>query len=220
MITYWLRFTLESDATFGRGDGVPGLVDQEVALDRSGCPYLHGRTLKGLLGEVCADILYALGNGGAAWREAADGLFGQPGSEAGFQGALRVGRAELPAALRQAVCNELTSRRWTREQVTDALTAIRYQTAAREDGAPAPHSLRSARVILRGTPFESRLDLPREPTDMEKGLLASCVKGLRRAGTARNRGRGRLAARLEDETGESDLTEIWYRDFFKAEVCR
>ncbi len=29
----WLCFTLESAATFGRGDGIPGLVDREVTTD-------------------------------------------------------------------------------------------------------------------------------------------------------------------------------------------
>jgi CRISPR/Cas system CMR subunit Cmr6 (Cas7 group RAMP superfamily) len=48
MIGNWLCFELESDAVFGRGSSIPGLIDQEIALDPSGCPYLHGRTLKGL----------------------------------------------------------------------------------------------------------------------------------------------------------------------------
>ena len=68
MSTYWLRFSLESDATFGRGDGIPGLIDQDVALDREGFPYLHGRTLKGLLNEVCADILYYYNDGSVVYN--------------------------------------------------------------------------------------------------------------------------------------------------------
>ena len=60
MTTYWLKFALKSDATFGRGDGVAGLIDSEVQHDTYGLPYLGGRALKGLLGEECANIIFAL----------------------------------------------------------------------------------------------------------------------------------------------------------------
>ena len=48
METYYLKMLLLSDTTFGRGDGVAGLIDQEVEHDPNGFPYLRGRTLKGL----------------------------------------------------------------------------------------------------------------------------------------------------------------------------
>lgn len=217
MTTYWLRFALESDATFGRGDGVPGLVDQEVTLDRYGCPYLHGRTLKGLLNEVCADILYALGKASNDWILAATNLFGQPGSNHVVQGIMEVGHGQLPAAVRQAVRNEIASENWSRDDVLHALTTIRRQTAIEVGGVPDPHTLRAVRVILRDTPFEARLSFSKEPEKKEKALLAACVKGFRRAGTARNRGRGRLAACLADDA-VNDVTEDWYK-FFKEEVC-
>jgi hypothetical protein len=57
---YTLRFELLSDTTFGRGDGVAGWVDQEVEHDADGLPFLHGRTLKGLLREEGVNILFAL----------------------------------------------------------------------------------------------------------------------------------------------------------------
>jgi len=66
MMTFLLKFTLESDATFGRGDGVAGVVDSEVQHDPYGFPYLGGRALKGLLGDECANILFALEQQGKA----------------------------------------------------------------------------------------------------------------------------------------------------------
>src|SRR4051812_48874629 len=94
MLQLWLRFHLESDATFGRGDGIPGLIDRDVALDEYGCPYLHGRTLKGLLVESCADLLFALGKSTDEWKEAAAALFGLAGSRH-EQGILYLGHAQL-----------------------------------------------------------------------------------------------------------------------------
>lgn len=211
----WLRFRLESDATFGRGDGIPGLIDRDVALDEYGCPYLHGRTLKGLLGESCADLLFALEHhpGKADWKAAADALLGIPGSRK-EQGILRVGHAQLPAALYATIRKEVerSEKGWTRQEVTASLTTIRRQTALEINGAPDQHTLRSIRVILRETRFEAQLTFMRTPELHEQALLSACVKGLRRAGIARNRGRGRIDAWLEDETDQK-VSDIWFTEF-------
>ena len=60
MHEYRLTFTLLSDATFGRGEGIAGLIDREVEHDRFGLPYLRGRTLKGLVSEEADNVLFAL----------------------------------------------------------------------------------------------------------------------------------------------------------------
>jgi len=49
MILFYMKIVLKSDATFGRGDGVTGLVDTEVMYDELGLPYLGGRAIKGIL---------------------------------------------------------------------------------------------------------------------------------------------------------------------------
>lgn len=219
MSTYRIRLELESDATFGRGSGIPGLIDQEIVLDRYGCPYLHGRTLKGLLSEVCSEILYGLESSdpdrSAPWLQAADQLFGQPGSLLETQGKMRVGHARLPNALHVAIQAAVGNGAWTPDAVTASLTAVRQQTALEVGGAPDPHTLRAARVILRQTVFYADLHMPDDLTPHQKGLIAACVKGLRRAGLARNRGRGRLTAAIVNDAGDN-LSDNWYADHFKT----
>lgn len=217
MTTFWLKFTLESDATFGRGDGVAGVVDGEVQHDACGLPYLGGRALKGLLGEECANILFALGCHGQAarWQKAAQRLFGRPGSQAEDQSLLHVGDARLPEDLRQAVKRGIERGELTREQVLHSLTAIRRQTAIDTTGAPLKETLRSLRVILRETPFEAALIFGADPEPDDLALLAACVKALRRAGTGRNRGRGELTARLCDAQGQ-DITDMHFGRFQQA----
>ena len=39
MKTYWLKFTTKIDSTFGKGDGLAGLVDVEVMHDKYGLPF-------------------------------------------------------------------------------------------------------------------------------------------------------------------------------------
>jgi CRISPR/Cas system CSM-associated protein Csm3 (group 7 of RAMP superfamily) len=224
METYWLCFDILSEATFGRGEGLAGVVHQEVDHDADGLPLLRGRALKGLLNEECANILYALGLQGrdtGRWQQAAQRLFGAPGSGREDDARLRIGPARLPAPLRKAVHAQLGAKgaTLTPADVLDSLTAVRHQTAIdRGSGVAEEHTLRAMRVILRQTPFEARLvfvDRARsaalEALD-DLALLAACTLAFRRAGTGRNRGRGRLRATLHrdqdggpgpDITGES-----------------
>ncbi|HOK59104.1 MAG TPA: hypothetical protein PL047_08870 [Methanothrix sp.] len=218
MTTFRLRFTLKSDATFGRGDGVAGVVDSEVQYDAYGLPYLGGRALKGLLGEECANILFALESQGQAkcWQEAAQRLFGRPGSQEEDQSLLHVGDARLPEDLRQAVKRGIERGELTREQVLRSLTEVRRQTAIdAQTGAPLKETLRAMRVILRETPFEATLTFEADPTPDDLALLAACIKALRRAGTGRNRGRGELVARLCDAQGQ-DVTDTHFERFRQA----
>lgn len=217
MQTYWLCFTLQSDATFGRGEGLAGLVDQDVTHDSDGFPYLKGRTLKGLLNEECANLLYVLERQGQSterWAQSAHRLFGGPGSTLAQTARMHVGRACLPEDLRQAVQHksELTP-----IQVLDSLTDIRRQTAVDEaTGAPEDHTLRAMRVVLRQTPFQSRLTFSEKPGDDDLALLAACILAIRRAGTGRNRGRGRIQATLHaDQDGRpgDDITAEYFATF-------
>lgn len=211
-----LRLVLKSDGCFGRGDGVAGLVDVEVQHDRYGCPYLNGRTLRGLLVEECTTILDALERQAkltTAWTEAAQNLFGRPGSQLVDQSYLRIGAAKLPEDLRRAVVVGIQRRDFTAAQVLDSLTTIRRQTSIDvESGAAQEKTLRSLRLVLRGTVLEAGLVFTQEPGDLELPLLAACVQALRRAGTGRNRGQGELSAQLFDSQAQ-DITTAQFAMF-------
>lgn len=218
METYTLYIKLESDATFGRGDGLAGVVDQEVEHDEYGLPFLRGRTLKGLLVEECANILYALEKQNPTLTEkyqgAADRLFGQPGSRLEDNALLRVGDACLPDDLRAAARFSVERKELSRLDVLESLTDVRRQTAMDETGKPEEHSLRAMRVILRGTPFASQLTFAFPPDEIDLALLTACVKAFRRAGSGRNRGCGRLTAILRNRQGE-DVTDQKFAHFAK-----
>lgn len=229
MIEMELQLMLRSDATFGRGDGVAGLVDAEVEYEEAlGLPFLRGRALKGLLVEECANLLYALSlqNVPAVLvraQQSARLLFGRPGSTPEDDGLLRVGSALLPQKLRMAVEYEISNGNLTPADVLDSLTAIRRQTAVNEKtGTPDKNSLRALRVVLRETLFTARLTLLPGPqkladelnaTDTKDllALLSASTASLHRAGLGRNRGRGRLTATLYKINGESreDISSAW-----------
>lgn len=211
MPAYKLQFSLRSAATFGRGDGVAGLVDEEVEHDADGLPFLRGRTLKGLLAEECANILYALEvqRQSNEWRQIAYRMFGRPGSTIEDTGTLRVGDARLPDSLRAAIKMAVRNGELSADEVLESLTAIRRQTSMNEYGAPEKGSLRSLRVVLPGTVFEATLDFAEEPDERTLALLAACILAWRRAGSGRNRGRGRLQAWLLD-SNDVDITERYF----------
>lgn len=218
--TLYLR--LRSAATFGRGDGVAGLVDREVEHDKHGFPFLRGRTLKGLLREAAEDFIFVFEHqqGENSLKRAKDALFGIAGSGLEGQGNLRVGDARLPLTLRRLFLAE--KQRQEKGQsinlplrptdMLESLTGIRRQTAMNPYGAPDHATLRSMRVILRDTIFEAELAFNQPPTDDEWTLLVAAVLGLRAAGTGRNRGRGWLQATLNDD---ETMRRYWTR--LKAE---
>lgn len=218
--TLWLKLTLLNDATLGRGDGVAGLVDAEVQHDAYGLPYLGGKTLKGLLAAECAEILHTLAlsknNQMDKWQEAATSLFGIPGSDMETAGRLIVGNAQLPDDLRRWIqadfrgLNEADKGKRQRANLA-SLTAVRKQTAVdAQTGAAKDNTLRTMRVIVRGVSLTARLDFTKPIPERACWLLAAAAQALRRAGTGRNRGRGRVQATLLNEQNEP---VNWFADF-------
>jgi CRISPR/Cas system CMR subunit Cmr4 (Cas7 group RAMP superfamily) len=100
-----LKFILKSDATFGRGDGVAGLVDSEVQHDEYGLPFLGGRALKGLLEEECANIVFALQvqKKDGIFIIAAKNLFGCSGSSESDKSIIHIGDARFYSVKRSSV---------------------------------------------------------------------------------------------------------------------
>lgn len=239
MEIYTLKFTLKSDAAFGRGDGVTGLVDAEIQHDEFGCPYLSGRALKGILVNECADILACLSlERWLRWSTVAKQLFGQPGSQANDSAGITIGNAQLPDDIRQALKQDrekyvremaatveenginppksyedirVIAENQFRTEVLQSLTTIRYQTAMDKDGVPKKHSLRSIRLMMRETTFFAALGSSNFNDD-HLSLLAACTLAFRRAGTGRTRGRGKLKAELLDSNG-NPVTDRFYKKF-------
>lgn len=218
MSKYKLKIKLLSDTTFGRGDGVAGVVDQEVEHDSYGLPYLRGRTLKGLLSEECDNLIDTLVDNQEYWRELACKLFGTSGSGLNIMAAVHIGDARLPSDLQQAVAHTIQQKDLTSQQILSSLTSIRKQTAIIADtGVAEAKSLRSARVVIRELEFVSDLLFETE-TVAEKmlTLLAVGTIALRHLGSGRNRGRGHVQCTLHDADG-NDITQNHIHRFGQEE---
>ncbi|NTW03666.1 MAG: RAMP superfamily protein [Oscillochloris sp.] len=209
METYKLRITLLSDTTFGRGDGLAGLVDQEVEHDAQGFPFLRGRTLKGLLSEACDSVVMALANQKKDWNPSLLRLFGRAGSLDNDASLWFFSDATLPEDLRLAIAEQqrfdqqhnANGSRLTPAMILEALTTIRRQTAINAvSGIPDEGSLRAVRVVRRGLMFHSKLTTINANTD-DLTILAVGALALRHLGSGRNRGRGHVQCDLLDTSG-------------------
>lgn len=218
---YYLTVQLKSDTTFGRGEGVAGLVDVEVEHDEHGCPQIGGRTLKGLLVEEWANLRYALVGDGervvSAWDDLAAALFGASGAGDEGGGRLHISAATLPPDLHLAIAAD---RGLAPARALDALTTIRRQTSVdARTGAPEAGSLRAARAVVRGVDMVATLDvrLPDTALARAEALLAACALAVRRGGLSRNRGRGRLSLLLHrsipDDYGDTVFTRACFERF-------
>ncbi len=217
MPIYQLKIKLLSDTTFGRGDGVAGLIDQEVEHDPFGFPYLRGRTLKGLLSEEGDNLIAMLTNHRPSWERVACDLFGTLGSTIGTMGAVHVGDACLPEDLRQAVAFQIKDETLTKTEVLDSLTTIRRQTSIDpQSGTADEGSLRSFRVVLRDLCFTADLIFEKMPSDEMRSLVAVGSLALRRLGSGRNRGRGHVQCTLHDADG-NDITHH-YANYLGQEI--
>ncbi len=217
MIIYQLKIKLLNDTTFGRGDGVAGLVDQEVEHDSCGFPYLRGRTLKGLLREECDNLIAVLQNSNCAyWENLASTLFGTPGSNLGTIAAMHIGDACLPDDLREAVAWQIQDHKLTKQEVLESLTTIRRQTAIDSQTSTADEgSLRSFRVVIRQLEFKADLLFKNQPSDDMLSILAVGVLALRHVGSGRNRGRGSVRCTLHNNAGE-EITQQYVSLFGKV----
>jgi CRISPR/Cas system CSM-associated protein Csm3 (group 7 of RAMP superfamily) len=228
MSEYQLKLQLLSDATFGRGDGVAGIIDQEVEQDQYGFPFLRGRTLKGLLREECENLIAVLPTSESAyWGAIAAHLFGTPGSDLAGIAKMQVGDACLPDDLRQAVAAQINQEQrqspigrkpLTATAILESLTTLRRQTAINSvTGSANDRSLRTHRVILRSLDFTANLDLQANDAKLPDylSLLANGVLALRRVGSGRNRGRGHVRCTLWHNS--TDITHQ-YCDHLFSEV--
>jgi hypothetical protein len=188
---------LLSDATFGRGEGTPGVVDVEVEHDAYGLPMLGGKALRGLLRDSWLTMQAHFPKLAGAGRR----VLG-PHADVDETAILRIGDATIEERSRAyfVAAVERDDYPLPREAILAALTDIRSQTSEeRKTGAPAKGTLRSIRVVLRGLHLEAPLVWLDQPTPQDLQCLALACLATRHAGLGRNRGRGHIRVTLDGD---------------------
>lgn len=203
-----LFLELLSDAAFAGGGG-SALVDVDVERDELGVPRVGGKRIRALLRDAWLSMQDAITGhlpDGPPLRAAAMDLCG-PTGDLDERSMLRIGDATLaPDAMpwiRNAV--ERKDRPLAPNVVLASLTSIRHQTAEnRASGAPERATLRSLRVIRKGTTFEAPLTWLRTPSPAVLRVLALALLGCRHAGLHRNRGLGFVRLTINTNPNQKD----------------
>lgn len=179
-----IRYKIEffSDWHCGSGLSAGADVDLLVIKDKSECPFIPGRTLKGLLREAAEDILSFRGCS-PDLEESFVNAFGYSdgnpdATEIAIRGTMFFTNAELPAEERRVI-------------IANGLQPYLYRqiasTAIASDGVAADHSLRKMETVVPCTLYGEILDVP----EGLGPLLEDSLRFVKRMGHNRTRGMGR-----------------------------
>lgn len=199
-----IRITFLSDYMISSGLGDGFAADSMLVRDSNGIIYIPGRAVKGALREG-ASFLNKLGR--SDLKSASLYFFGSKDVEdenkgSNVQGHMSVSSANLPDDIYSALINMGSNR----AEVVSDLTCQRIQTAL-ENSQVKPHSLRTLECGIRGTEFESSVDLycPEALNEFAKDYMKAVCAAVKSIGGGRSRGFGSCLVSVIDD---SDKTEI------------
>ena len=198
-MNYILEVKLLSEAIFGSGNSVSGVVDQEVLHDDLVFPFMKGKTVKGKFKEEFAHILWCLSGGKRGMEDyLVREFFGGPDIEA--KALLSFSDLCMDKYLRGLFDRKVQEHMITPEEILNAVTEIRTFTAIDYNtGVADKGTLRKVRVIRKGFRFSSQISVSRNLEPWERDLLCASALSLKYLGTMETRGKGKVSCRLLDE---------------------
>lgn len=199
-----IEVKLLSETIFGSGETVSNSVDIEVLQNELGIPYMKGKTFKGKLREEVEAVAKLLQTStGKTFKAEVDSLFGKEGAysddKSNILSTLKFSNCEISENIRNILSESMKKGQVIKEEILGAFTDIRSFTSIGEDGIAKDGSLRQGRVTKKDIKYYVDLNICRNLTDIEKGLLAAGVSSLRNIGAMESRGKGRVECRLLDD---------------------
>jgi len=146
---------LLSDTLPGNGEGLAGIIDNDVCFDAFGLPYIPARRIKGILREV-AQQLNCFATYTGITDEFMARIFQDSGSSEEAKFSLGNGylkdHSDLTAYLQYAQNHNDLSKRFPPQSVLSLYTYTRSQTSL-ENGTAKENTLRQSRVLKKGLEF-------------------------------------------------------------------
>ncbi|WP_353684547.1 RAMP superfamily CRISPR-associated protein [Thermodesulfovibrio sp. 3907-1M] len=210
-----LKIELKSACLVGSAEGFGAVIDSDVVFDEIGIPYVPSKRIKGCLRDSATEVCEMLSSAGIKIFDLTKNsseylivnqLFGSPGCEKPSPLFISNLTVKDYDELRQwlSYCMEEYQNIVNPEGIRKYYTEIRQQTSI-EKGVAKEGSLRTCRVLKKGTVFEGTV-LLKENTDSFLMLLSFACLNLTRLGTRRNRGFGEIRCSLLE--GEKELDFI------------
>ncbi|NLH98668.1 MAG: hypothetical protein GX446_04145 [Chthonomonadales bacterium] len=186
-MTGTLTIELLSDACFSMPATINVAMDTEACTDELGLPRIPGKTLHGLLRDTWLSASPALDPD----QSLGYAILGKPKAHDGA-GLLRIGDALMPPEVRTRVewALKRSANPMSPDAVREAFFDGRVMTKIdRETGAPETDTLRSVRVVPRGTKLYAPLTAL---GNIDRAFLDTLLSLTRHAGLHRNRGMGHI----------------------------
>lgn len=188
MKKYKIVVEVISDTLFGSTEG-SAAIDSSTRAYKNGLPYIPAKTFKGLLKESAIEVIELRRQ---VWspddkKDIINQLFGMSG--VGNEGKLHF--LNLDVIDKDSYMTDIILKKLLPAEVLSYFTKIRYQTAL-ENGVAKENSLRTSRVLKSGIKFLTYLESHAELSEKELNLLNKACLNLRRVGTNRNRGFGKV----------------------------
>jgi len=200
MKEYSLRLELLSPTLAGSGLGFGASIDTDVVFDNLGIPYIPAKRIKGCLLDASRGVKEMFSLAGIRTDDLQiEHTFGESGSEHGAPvhfSNLYIKDYQLNKAwLNYFVKSKAYKNIVTPGRILDTLTEIRQQTRIGDNGIAFEHSLRTIRVLQKGTEFYGDVQVQLDNEEITNTLLLACLN-FRRFGTKRNRGFGEVRCSL------------------------
>lgn len=211
MKTLQIKVELKSPTLLGSGEGWGSIIDADVLFDGYGLPYFPGRRLKGMLRESATEVCEMFSQAGMEGVAKADisGAFGSSGKSEGaavmFNDLYVENYEETISWLEWSF--ERFNGLFSPDKILNSLTMIRQQTAIQEDGTARDGSLRTLRVLKPGLRFQGDISFV---DSLPIKLIALACANLKRIGTSRNRGLGRIVCALWEK--DKNWTDYYVRE--------
>lgn len=222
MKTLIMEVELLTPCLAGSGTGFGSLIDTDIVFDEMGIPFIPAKRIKGCLRDSATEICEYFERAGINYLDLSkDGkdyriitkTFGRPGEEEPadiYFSNLYIDEYKKVSEWLDYLQNTYSSI-INRESVFNYFTELREHTAIDEDrGTAKEHSLRTIRVIKKGSRFKSTIDVLNDSPEVLE-LLYYGAKNLRHMGTKRTRGFGYVRCKLFE-----DKKELNYMDKLEA----
>lgn len=201
MATYDVTIHVDSPLSLGGGQGDVN-VDSDVIHDEYGMPYFPAKRLRGLLYESAIEVTEMANLCGKQilTKRCVDELFHHVEDTSvrlvihnfyleGYE-EMRSEWAYIQRKFKEYI---------RPEQVLEAYTSLRYQTAIDEEtGVAKDHSLRNIRVVDEPLTFTGTIEIQHGTADHVRALALG-LQNLRSAGQKRNRGFGKITCSMNDQ---------------------
>lgn len=208
-----LKITTLSDTQIGSGRSFTATIDSDIEFDSLGLPYIPAKRIKGLFRNAVEDLskLQALKSLRSFDESHVEKLFGTIGSSTGspicFDNLNIQDHQQIRSWLNYIY--DAYPFAFKTHTIQDYFTTLRSQTAIDANTQTAKdHSLRTIRVLKKGFNFCGSIHLQNnEDQDAFVNALSMASLLLRRIGSQRNRGFGKVKVELLDVNGNS-LTQL------------